>query len=220
MTIRAVLFDLDGTLVDSLEDLTDAVNHMRETFSLLPLTYRAVRQMIGKGAKNLIRLALPDSSVNDVERGLQLFIDFNTEHITDKSRLYQDAAETLKCLQVIDIRLAVVSNKNEQLSNLILQHLGIHHFFGIICGGDTFSEMKPSPLPLLRIIDQLGVAPHEAVMVGDSINDIEAGRQAGIVTIGCRWGFGNPDELDGSDYLAYSCKDIFSIIQNLGVKTA
>jgi len=220
MTIRAVLFDLDGTLVDSLEDLTDAVNHVRGTFSLLPLTCHAVRQMIGKGARNLIRQALPDSSVNDVERGLQMFIDFNSEHIADISRLYHDAAETLKCLQAIDIRLAVVSNKNERLSSLILQKLGIHHFFGIICGGDTFSEMKPSPLPLLRIIDQMGVAPHEAVMVGDSINDIEAGRQAGIVTIGCRWGFGGPDELDGSDFLAYSCKDIFSIIQNLGVKTA
>ncbi|MEI6702708.1 MAG: HAD-IA family hydrolase [Deltaproteobacteria bacterium] len=220
MTIRAVLFDLDGTLVDSLEDLTDAVNHTRETFSLLPLTCHAVRQMIGKGARNLIRQALPDSSENDVERGLRLFIDFNTEHISDKSRLYHGAAETLKYLRAIDIRLAVVSNKNERLSSLILQKLGIHHFFGIICGGDTFSEMKPSPLPLLRIIDQMGVAPHEAVMVGDSINDIEAGRQAGIVTIGCRWGFGGPDELDGSDFLAYSCKDIFSIIQNLGVKTA
>jgi phosphoglycolate phosphatase len=220
MKIRVVMFDLDGTLVDSLEDLTDAVNHMRYNFSLPPLTSHAVRLMIGKGARNLIRQALPDYSENDVERGLKIFFDFNTEHISDKSLLYQNTVETLESLQAIGIRLAVISNKNEFLSNLILQQLGIHHFFDIICGGDSFPEMKPSPLPLLRVIEQLGSAPEEAVMVGDSINDIQAGRLAGIKTIGCGWGFGNLDELEGADYQADNCRDVFSIIQRLGVITA
>jgi phosphoglycolate phosphatase len=80
--------------------------------------------------------------------------------------------------------------------------------------------MKPSPLPLLRVIEQLGAAPEEAVMVGDSINDIQAGRLAGIRTIGCSWGYGNPEELDVADYLADTCGDVFSIIQSLGVITA
>ena len=217
MTIRAVLFDLDGTLVDSLEDLTNAVNNMRRAFSLLPLTCPEVRLMIGKGALNLVGKSLPDRSASDIERGLQLFVDFNTVHIADKSRLYLNAAETLEQLQAIGIRLAVISNKNARLSGLILQQLGIHQFFDIICGGDTFSEMKPSPLPLLRVIAQLGVAPQEAVMVGDSINDIQAGREAGITTIGCVWGYGNLAELQESDYLAKSCKDVFAIIKSLGV---
>ncbi|MEI6205233.1 MAG: HAD-IA family hydrolase [Desulfuromonadales bacterium] len=219
MTIRAVLFDLDGTLVDSLEDLTDAVNHVRAFFSLSRLSTHEVGLMVGKGARNLIRQALPDSSVHEFERGLQLFFDFNTAHIADKSRLYPDAAETLVQLQSIGTRLSVISNKNERLSNLILQKLEIHHFFEFICGGDTFSEMKPSPLPLLQVIAQLGVTRQEAVMVGDSINDIQAGRQAGIMTIGCRWGYGNSAELAGSDYLAESCKNVFAIIRSLRSRT-
>lgn len=220
MSILAVLFDLDGTLVDSLEDLTDAVNHMREAFSLLPLTCCDVRRMIGKGARNLILQALPDRPIEDTDRGLQLFVDFNIEHIADKSRLYQDVTTTLERLQADGIRLAVVSNKSERLSSLILRQLGVHHFFDIICGGDTFSEMKPSPLPLLQVIEKLGVTPQEAVIVGDSINDIQAGIQSGIATIGCKWGYGNPSELGRSDYLADSFKDVLSIIENLGVRTA
>ena len=211
MTIRAVLFDLDGTLVDSLEDLTDAVNHMRVAFSLPPLTRHDVRLMVGKGASNLIRQALPDSSLDDFERGLQLFVDFNTEHIADKSRLYMDATKTLECLQSIGIRLAVISNKNERLSDLILRQLGTHHFFEIICGGDTYSEMKPSPLPLLQVIAQLGVAPHEAVMVGDSINDIQAGKRAGILTIGCSWGYGELAELQNCDAIIDSMTELLDL---------
>ena len=220
MTIRAVLFDLDGTLVDSLEDLTDAVNHMRGTFLLPPQTSNEVRMMVGKGAGSLVRKSLAGRSEDDVKLGLQLFFDYNAAHIADKSRLYLDALNMLDSLQAIGIRMAVITNKNESLSNLLLKELGIHHYFETICGGNTFAEMKPSPLPLLNVITRLEVAPHEALMVGDSINDIEAGRQAGIATIGCSWGFADSPELDGSDYMANSCNDLFATIKGLIVKTA
>jgi phosphoglycolate phosphatase len=108
--------------------------------------------------------------------------------------------------------MAVISNKNEELSRLILKALEVDGFFDIVAGGDTFPEMKPSPLPLLQVINKLGCSPADAVMVGDSINDIQAGNRAGTATIGCRWGYGSIDELSGSEYAADSCCDIIKIL--------
>jgi phosphoglycolate phosphatase len=108
--------------------------------------------------------------------------------------------------------MAVISNKNESLSRLILKALGVDGFFDSIAGGDTFEEMKPSPLPLLKIIEILGHSPARAVMVGDSINDIQAGNRARIATIGCTWGYGSPAELNRADYRATSPAEVYSII--------
>lgn len=212
MIIRAVLFDLDGTLVDSLEDLTDAVNHIRGAFSHLPLTADAVRRKVGKGARHLTQQVLPDASDADVDRALGLFLKYNRQHIADKSRLYPDVRELLLDLAARNIRMAVVSNKNEDLSSLILQTLGIHSLFEIICGGDTYPERKPSPLPLLNVAAGLGIVPNECVMVGDSINDIQAGQQANIYSIGCTWGYGSSEELSGASTVAHTPQELLAII--------
>ena len=215
MILRSVLFDLDGTLVDSLEDLTDAVNHVRQQFVLPPLATSAVSMLIGKGALNLLQRALPTCSSTEIERALQLFFDYNAAHIVDKSRLYPGVREMLEVLQNKGVRLAVVSNKSESLSRLILKSLGIHDCFESISGGDTFPESKPSPLPLLRVIEQQGVAPQECLMVGDSINDIQAGNLAGMATVGCSWGYGSSEELNHSIFIADSCDDLLKTIMEL-----
>ncbi len=212
MTVAIALFDLDGTLVDSLEDLTDAVNFMLAGFGKDPLSRADVRNLVGKGARNLVQRALGAELSEHIERGLGLFTEFNAIHIADKSRLYPGVRETLETLAENTIPLAIVSNKNEVLSRLILHTLGIDHFFGAICGGDTFPEMKPSPLPLLRVVERFGISPGDAVMVGDSINDIQAGRHAGITTIGCTWGYGGPDDLREADRLADSCGEVADIL--------
>lgn len=212
MIIRAVLFDLDGTLVDSLEDLTDAVNHIRGAFSHLPLTADAVRRKVGKGARHLTQQVLPDASDADVDRALGLFLKYNRQHIADKSRLYPGIQEILHELAARNIRMAVVSNKNEDLSSLILQTLGIHSLFEIICGGDTYPERKPSPLPLLNVAAGLGIVPDECVMVGDSINDIQAGQQANIYSIGCTWGYGSSEELSGASTVAHTPQELLAAI--------
>jgi phosphoglycolate phosphatase len=218
MTVRAALFDLDGTLVDSLEDLTDAVNHMLAGFSKSPLSSASVRSLVGKGARNLVQRALATESPEEVERGLRLFVEFNTTHITDKSRLYPGVRQALETLAEHRIRMAIISNKQEALSRLILETLGIDRFFETICGGDTFPEMKPSPLPLLRVIESFDVMPGQAAMVGDSINDIQAGRLAGIATIGCNWGYGGRDELLEADRLAASCEEVTDILLGRGAR--
>lgn len=217
MTIRAVFFDLDGTLVDSLDDLTDAVNHMLAGFGKAPLTKTGVRALVGKGARNLVQRALDMESAADIERGLGLFTEFNTNHIADKSMLYPGVREMLENLAARGIRLAIISNKGAALSRLILETLEIDAFFHVICGGDTFPEMKPSPLPLMRVIDGLGIAGSETLMVGDSINDIQAGKQAGIATIGCTWGYGGPDELRDADHLAACCNEVAAIVLRQGI---
>jgi phosphoglycolate phosphatase len=210
--ITAALFDLDGTLVDSLEDLTDAVNHMLGVFGRQRLDSPQVRQLVGKGARNLVQRALDTSSPDEIELGLAAFTEFNALHIVDKSRLYPGARELLQQLAAEGIRMAVISNKQEALSRLILKALEIDGFFDIIAGSDTFPEMKPAPLPLLRVMEAFGCSPTETVMVGDSINDIQAGNRAGLTTIGCRWGYGTPEELCSSDFQAACLAEIPSII--------
>ncbi|NTV48591.1 MAG: HAD-IA family hydrolase [Geobacteraceae bacterium] len=212
MIIRAVLFDLDGTLVDSLEDLTDAVNHVRCVHARPPLTMDDVRRKVGKGARHLVQQILPDLSGTDIDLALDLFLDFNRQHIADKSRLYPGILGVLHSLAARDIKMAVITNKNEDLSALILEFFGINDLFECLCGGDTYPERKPSPLPLLKVAEKLGVAYHECVMVGDSINDIEAGKLAGIASIGCTWGFGGDDELTGADTLACTPQELLVTI--------
>jgi len=167
---------------------------------------------VGKGARNLVQRALDTDSPGEIDRGLAAFTEFNALHIADKSRLYPGARELLQQLADDGIRLAVISNKQELLSRLILKQLEVDDFFAIIAGGDTYTEMKPSPLPLVRVIAAFGINPAEVVMVGDSINDIQAGNRAGITTIGCRWGYGSPEELSSSDYQAASLAEISGII--------
>ncbi|MDD2308208.1 MAG: HAD-IA family hydrolase [Desulfuromonadaceae bacterium] len=212
MIIRAVLFDLDGTLVDSLEDLTDAVNHIRSAYSQSPLTAEAVRLKVGKGSRNLVRQVLPDVTGSDIDHALGMFLEFNREHIADKSRLYPGIQELLQKFAARNIKMAIISNKNEDLSSLILQTLGINDLFESVCGGDTYPERKPSPLPLLRVAESLGIAPHECVMVGDSINDIQAGKQANIASIACTWGYGSRAELSEAGFFASSPEELFAAV--------
>jgi len=154
MTIAVALFDLDGTLVDSLDDLTDAVNHMLAGFGRHRLEPAQVRKLVGKGARNLVQRALATNSPEEIDRGLAAFTGFNALHIADKSRLYPGARELLQQLAGGGIRMAVISNKQEALSRLILKTLEVDAFFEIIAGGDTYPEMTPSPLPLVRVIDE------------------------------------------------------------------
>jgi phosphoglycolate phosphatase len=212
MIIRAVLFDLDGTLVDSLEDLTDAVNHIRDSFSHPPLTAESVRQKVGKGARHLVQQVLPDAPDADVDHALGLFLEFNRLHIADKSRLFPGIREALHELAARNIRMAVISNKNEALSALLLENLGVRDLFENITGGDTYRERKPSPLPLLNVAERLGFSLDECVMVGDSINDMQAGQQANIASIGCTWGYGNKEELAGAAVLVHTPQELLAAI--------
>ena len=215
MTIRAVLFDLDGTLVDSLGDLTDAVNHVRKTFSLPLLNEKDVRLKVGKGSRNLIQQILPGYSEAEITSALVMFLDYNRQHIAEKSRLFPGILNTLHDLAARHTRMAVITNKNEDLCLLLLHDLGIYNLFDCACGGDTYPERKPSPLPLLKIAEKLGVPPQECVMIGDSINDIESGQRAAMMTIACTWGYGGMAELDGADMIVHAPTELCEAITQI-----
>lgn len=193
------ILDLDGTLVDSLDDLTMSVNFMRRRFALPGLDRLDVRGMVGQGARNLVERALPGYGSPEIDAALAIFLEHNSAHLFDRTRLYDGVVSTLTHLAGQGHVLALLSNKHEQLCRNLLTHFDIAGLFSVVAGGDTLAERKPSPEPVRRIMAQLAHRPGETIMVGDSINDIAAGRDAGVLTVGCSYGYGEAAELVDAD---------------------
>ena len=189
------ILDLDGTLVDSLDDLTASVNVMRGEFALSPVERQAVRVMVGQGARSLVERALPGRSADEDDAGLAIFLAHNEAHLFDRTFLYPEATETLVQLSVRGHTMALLSNKNEGLCRKLLAHFGIEGYFSAVMGGDTLTTRKPSPEPVLKLMSMLACGAAETIMVGDSINDVAAGRDAGVMTVGCTYGYGELSEL-------------------------
>ncbi len=208
--IKLIIFDLDGTLVNSLDDLTDAANFMLRRFCRYELASRDVRLLVGQGAKRLVERALPGASPEEVERGVELFLEYNEAHIADKTHLYPGVGETLPRLGT-GRRLAVVSNKQSTHCRKLLDILGIAGHFAAALGADSCPQRKPSPEPLLKLMIDLGVNSVETLMVGDSSNDIIAGREAGVMTVGCTYGYGDASELLDADYRVKSFVELLDL---------
>ncbi len=209
--IQLVIFDLDGTIVDSLGDLTDATNHMLFVMGREKLSGEAVRKLIGQGARRLVERAMPDAPPPEVEHALDLFLSYNAAHIVDKTRLYPGVRETLTALHNSRCRLAVISNKNVALCQKVMDTLGVKDFFDIVMGVDTMPFRKPSPEPIVKLLRDFFVSPANAVIIGDSINDVAAGKAAGVVTVGCTYGYGELSELEEADYLVGSFTELLDL---------
>jgi len=217
---KLIVFDLDGTLIDSIPDLTDAVNYMRSTFSLPPLSEEKVTSLVGEGAKRLVEDALPGFSQEDRQKGLECFLDYNFNHIIDKTRLYPEVIATLGTLKEEGYILAVASNKSESHCKEILRLLKTDHYFSAILGAESAVERKPSPAPIFYLMQQFGVTSSETVMVGDSINDIKAGKSAGVLTIGCEFGYGAIAELENADGTISSLDQLVSLLHDRNYATS
>jgi phosphoglycolate phosphatase len=185
-TPSTFLFDLDGTLVDSVADLATAVNLLRGELALPPLDHATVRGFVGDGATALVTRALPAGSFAPVL--LQRFLEHYGAHLLDTTRPYPGILDFLaaQCRRP----LAVVTNKPLALTNQMLQGLGLDAYFPVVVGGDSCTEKKPSPLPVQLALGELGAAAEEAVLIGDHHTDLRAGRAAGVRTCFCAWGLG------------------------------
>lgn len=209
--IDLIIFDLDGTLIDSLDDLACATNHMLRSMGRTEASREQVRGYVGQGARRLVERAMPDATPEELEEGLARFLVYNEEHIVDRTRLYPGAEETLAALRDAGTILTVVSNKNVALCSKVLKTLGADGYFACIIGADSLAERKPSPEPLLKVLRDFEVAPERAAIVGDSINDIAAGKAAAVATVGCTFGYGDRDEIADADYLIDSVPELLDL---------
>jgi phosphoglycolate phosphatase len=188
-----VVFDLDGTLIDTAPDLIDTLNVTLKREGLQPVAYDKARPMIGGGARRMIERALAaeiGSAANaDVDRMFKDFIEYYAAHIADRSRPYPELEETLDHLAASGHRLAVCTNKIEWLAVRLLNTLDIARYFACICGQDTFKVMKPDPEILLGTIRRAGGDPKYTVMVGDSGTDISTARNANVPVVAVDFGY-------------------------------
>lgn len=197
--IRHIIFDLDGTLVDSSRDITNAINHAITPHGLPPLTVEKTITLVGEGITRLIEKILPPELTGKKEDILSAFLSYYEAHLSDYSTLYPGVREALERLS--NRVLSVVSNKRESLSVKLLKDLGIADCFRSIIGPDTAGERKPSPLPALLACERAGVKTEETVMVGDSDIDIQTGKAAGLITIAVPYGYRPPEMLKSADFI-------------------
>ena len=183
-----LIFDLDGTLVDSKKDLTAAVNHVRGTFNLPVLSETEIAGFIGGGAQLMIRRALgPVISETDGPFALQLFLSYYRAHMLDRTVLYPGVRETLDRLN--DCRLAVLTNKPVHFSCSMLDGLGIYRYFDAVYGGNSFESKKPDPVGIFKILSDTRGHRENTWMIGDSSVDVQTGRNAGVITCGVTYGY-------------------------------
>jgi phosphoglycolate phosphatase len=193
MAAPIVVFDLDGTLVDTAPDLVATLNVIFAREGLPPVAYDAARNMVGGGARLMIERGLAAEARRrppaEVDRLVADFIEHYAADIADHSRPFPDLERALDDLAAEGCRFAVCTNKLEWLSVRLLDALGLTHRFEAVCGADTFGVQKPRPEPLWRTIERLQGQFGDAVMVGDSGNDINTARAAGISVVAVDFGY-------------------------------
>lgn len=197
-SVRCILFDLDGTLIDSLPDLRQSLNFIRYHFHLPPLAGDQVQSFVGDGVWMLVERSLPHLDTEARKEGYDLFRCHYYQHCTDYSRLYPDCRQTLKTLKAMQKKIGVVTNKPDLPSQRILEAFKLTPYIDLLLGGDKALEKKPSPLPIRQILEKLDCPPEEALMVGDSANDMDAAKAAGVSTCGVTYGFSFPACSDGT----------------------
>lgn len=190
---RAWLFDLDGTLVDTAPDLHAALQDTLAAFGHPGTELELVRAFVGQGARRTIERALDHHGIEVDAAGLDArlahFLAYYGDHIADTSQLFPGVAATLDWLASEDRPVACVTNKTEDLARRLLDAMGLGALFEVVIGGDTLAERKPHPLPLQEACRRLDAEPGEALMLGDSITDVDAARAAAVPVVCVRYGY-------------------------------
>lgn len=204
-TFQAVLLDLDGTLLDSVPDLAHAANAMRIELGMPALREDVIATFVGKGVDNLVRRALAgslqaaDPEPAEFARARDSF--YRHYHLVngDKAAVFDGVIEGLKAMRDQGLKLAVVTNKPTEFTLPLLQRTGLAGFFQEVVCGDTCARRKPDPDQMLHACERLGVAPAQAVAIGDSINDAQAGRAAGMHVLAVPYGYNEGQDVHGLD---------------------
>lgn len=213
--VKAVIFDLDGTLLDTIEDLANACNYSLSTLGYEVYKIDEYKRFIGNGRYKLIERILPEGSKkgDSFNRALALFDQYYGEHMVDMTRPYEGIIDLLDCLIEKGIKLTIVSNKpHEFTTEVVEKYFG--NSFEIVYGQREGCPVKPDPRTIFEVIDRIEVDLQNCVYVGDSDVDIKTARNAGIKSIGVAWGFRGQGELEeaGADFIATSVKELEKII--------
>ncbi len=212
-----LIFDLDGTLIDSQLDLAQSVNAARASMGLIPLANETIFSYVGHGAPVLIQKALGSgASEDDVARGLAYFLDYYRAHMLDNTTLYPGVLETLDTFRDRGIRMAVLTNKPERFSREIVTRLGLERHFFRVYGGNSFEQKKPDPAGVEALLRETGAARSRAMMVGDSAIDVRTARNARIQAAGVTYGF-QPETLreEPPDILVGDMRDLLPMVLGL-----
>ncbi len=239
--LKLLIFDLDGTLIDSSKDIANAINYAIKPFGVTPLTISEIKTMVGSGITKLIESLIPPENLispkfpqppfikggnkggllkgrrgdfRSREKALERFFEHYSKHLLDNTTAYPLVKETLSKLGG-DHKKAVISNKRAALSRKVLEGLGLSESFDIILGSDSVPEKKPSPLPILEVLKRLEVSRDEAVIIGDSNFDVEAGKAAGIKTIAVTYGYRNKEALKEADFTIDTFSELLNILKQI-----
>lgn len=189
-TCAALLFDLDGTLIDSAPDLAGALNRLRQRQGLAPLPYAALRPLVGSGARGMVGagfgLQPGDEGFEELK---QAFLAEYQGQLLDQTRVFDQSAWLLDELASRSLPWGIVTNKATRYAEPVVQGLGLAQRTAVLVCGDTTPHAKPHPAPLLEAAARLGVAAEECIYVGDDLRDVQAGRAAGMRTVAVSWGY-------------------------------
>ncbi len=206
-SIGLLIFDLDGTLVNTLEDIAASLNHTLGRLGRAPLPIETVGRYIGDGLQMLLARALGWES-GLMTDAAALYVEHHRRNLVVRTSLYPTVKETLAHFRPLP--MAVITNKSGEFSETILTRLGIRQYFSMIIGADAGLPLKPAPDPILKILTALGVAKEQAVIVGDGATDVIAGKAAGITTCSVTYGFRSEEELKkaGPDYIIHEFSEL------------
>ncbi|MBI5050433.1 MAG: HAD-IA family hydrolase [Nitrospirae bacterium] len=241
--LKLLIFDLDGTLADTSQDVADAINYAVAPYGAGPFSVDEVKKMVGSGISKLIEsLVIPQienpPSPSFVKKGMgrlltvdkgefgkrekkllrkeaavDRFVEYYSAHLLDNTKAYPEVRKTL--LKLENYKKAVISNKRESFSRRVIEGLGLLKIFDVVLGSDSVPEIKPSPVPILEVLKRLGVSKDEAVMIGDSNYDIESAHAAGIKVIAVTYGFRSKEVLQDADFMIDNFGKLVEILQKI-----
>jgi N-acetyl-D-muramate 6-phosphate phosphatase len=194
MPFKAVLFDLDGTLLDTAPDMVGALNALRREELLAPLPYDAVRSAVSHGAARVVKTGFPDASPETAIRLQKRFLEIYRGALSRETRLFPGMSEVLDVLASSGIKCGIVTNKAAWLTEPLLLELGLRARFACVVSGDTVAERKPHPLPLLHAAALAEVAPSDCIYVGDAERDVQAAHAAAMPALVANYGYLRDDE--------------------------
>ena len=211
----AVLFDLDGTLVDSAPDLARAANRVLADHGRPPVAYERLRQVVSKGGRAMLAVSFPDFSDAEREPLLPVFLRYYGEALAVDSLLFDGVDELLAALDARGIRWGIVTNKPEGLARGVVDGFGWRQRCAVLVGGDTLPTRKPDPAPLFHACDRLGIEAATALYVGDDLRDVQAARAAGMPCVAALWGYredGDDPHRWQADHVAARATDVLALL--------